>query len=117
MWMAPNLVTLVGLVINCFGAVLFWFWDLKFARDAEIPFWVYVLSVFCLFAYQTLDAIDGKQARRTGTSSPLGQLFDHGCDAFAVIAIFAVLAHGIRTETSFYGDAFMLSGAIAFYAC
>jgi hypothetical protein len=23
------------------------------------------------------------QARRTGTSSPLGQLFDHGCDALA----------------------------------
>lgn len=28
-----------------------------------------------------MDAIDGKQARRTGTSSPLGELFDHGCDA------------------------------------
>jgi hypothetical protein len=31
--------------------------------------------------YQTLDAIDGKQARRTGTSSPMGELFDHGCDS------------------------------------
>lgn len=31
-----------------------------------------------LFAYQTFDAIDGKQARRTGTGSPLGELFDHG---------------------------------------
>jgi hypothetical protein len=28
--------------------------------------------------YQTLDALDGKQARRTKTSSPLGELFDHG---------------------------------------
>jgi ethanolaminephosphotransferase len=28
-----------------------------------------------------LDAVDGKQARRTNQSSPLGQLFDHGCDA------------------------------------
>lgn len=28
-----------------------------------------------------MDAIDGKQARRTGTSSPLGEFFDHGCDA------------------------------------
>jgi len=26
--------------------------------------------------------MDGKQARRTGNSSPLGMLFDHGCDAF-----------------------------------
>lgn len=31
-----------------------------------------------LFLYQSLDAIDGKQARRTGTSGPLGELFDHG---------------------------------------
>jgi ethanolaminephosphotransferase len=28
--------------------------------------------------YQSLDAIDGKQARRTQTSGPLGELFDHG---------------------------------------
>jgi phosphatidylglycerophosphate synthase len=31
--------------------------------------------------YQNLDALDGKQARRTGNSTPLGELFDHGCDA------------------------------------
>ena len=31
-----------------------------------------------LWMYQSLDAIDGKQARRTGTSGPLGEMFDHG---------------------------------------
>jgi len=31
-----------------------------------------------------LDAMDGKQARRTKSSSPLGQLFDHGCDSFSL---------------------------------
>ena len=36
-----------------------------------------------IFIYQTLDAIDGKQARRTGSSSPLGELFDHGCDSLS----------------------------------
>ena len=35
----------------------------------------------CLWLYSTFDNVDGKQARRTGTSSPLGELFDHGCDA------------------------------------
>jgi hypothetical protein len=30
-----------------------------------------------LFIYQSFDAIDGKQARRTQSSSPLGELFDH----------------------------------------
>lgn len=32
----------------------------------------------------TLDNLDGRQARRTGTSSPLGHLFDHGCDTLNV---------------------------------
>ena len=80
--MAPNLVTLIGLVVNMFGCAIFYFWDTKFDKNADIPVWVYLLSVSCLFFYQTMDAIDGKQARRTGSSSPLGQLFDHGCDAF-----------------------------------
>ena len=33
-----------------------------------------ILSLF----YKTFDAVDGKQARRTNSSSPLGELFDHG---------------------------------------
>ncbi|POW13395.1 hypothetical protein PSTT_03775, partial [Puccinia striiformis] len=43
--------------------------------------WLYVSFAMGLWIYQSLDAIDGKQARRTGTSGPLGELFDHGCDA------------------------------------
>jgi ethanolaminephosphotransferase len=39
------------------------------------------MCAITLWAYQLLDASDGKQARRTGNSSPLGLLFDHGCDA------------------------------------
>lgn len=65
---------------------------------------VYFSFAIGLFIYQSFDAIDGKQgklvtqplralsrfltqnpnpfkARRTGASSPLGELFDHGCDA------------------------------------
>jgi len=30
-----------------------------------------------------VDGIDGKQARRTKTSSVLGELFDHGLDAWS----------------------------------
>ena len=37
-----------------------------------------------VWTYMTLDAVDGKQARRTNTSSPLGQLFDHGVDAVVI---------------------------------
>jgi ethanolaminephosphotransferase len=45
------------------------------------PHWVYYSFAFGLWAYSTMDNIDGKQARRTGTSSPLGELFDHGIDS------------------------------------
>ncbi len=45
------------------------------------PAWANLLCAFGLFVYQSLDAIDGKQARRTNSSTPLGELFDHGCDA------------------------------------
>jgi hypothetical protein len=58
--------------------------------DTTIAPWLYLVGLLGHFLYQTFDAIDGKQARRTGTSSPLGQLFDHGCDAFItnVVGIF-----------------------------
>ena len=42
---------------------------------------MYLLTGLGIFLYQSLDAIDGKQARRTNSSSPLGELFDHGCDS------------------------------------
>ena len=37
-----------------------------------------------IVVYVNLDCMDGKQARRTNSSNSLGQLFDHGCDAFCV---------------------------------
>jgi len=38
-----------------------------------------------IFIYQTLDNVDGKQARRTQESSALGELFDHGCDSLFLL--------------------------------
>ena len=54
----------------------------------QIPAWVLILAAIGLFVYQTLDACDGKQARRTGNSSSLGELFDHGCDAVSTSKLF-----------------------------
>jgi len=42
---------------------------------------VYYSFAAGLWMYSTMDNIDGKQARRTGTSSGLGELFDHGIDS------------------------------------
>jgi len=46
-----------------------------------------------MFAYQTFDGCDGKHARNTKSSSIVGELFDHGCDAVSNIWIHTVLVH------------------------
>lgn len=56
---------------------------LKMGVCLQAPRWTFMLCAIGLFVYQSLDAIDGKQARRTDSSSPLGELFDHGCDSIS----------------------------------
>ena len=68
--------------INCLSSSRLQVWYCPNA--SERPPWPATLAAAIgLFLYQSLDAIDGKQARRTGTSSPLGELFDHGCDSLS----------------------------------
>ena len=55
--------------------------------STAVPSWLYFLSGFMVWFYQTMDAVDGKQARRTNSSSPLGQLFDHGCDGLQTLIV------------------------------
>lgn len=59
------------------------------------PGWCYALGAVSIFFYQTMDAVDGKQARRTGASSPLGQLFDHGCDAITTTTMTSIFFYSI----------------------
>lgn len=61
----------------------------SFSPDAkhEPPRWACALCAVGLFIYQSLDAIDGKQARRTGSANPLGELFDHGCDSLSTVFV------------------------------
>lgn len=66
----------------------------------EPPRWACALCALGLFIYQSLDAIDGKQARRTNSSSPLGELFDHGCDSISTI--FVALSACISAQLGFY---------------
>lgn len=66
----------------------------------EPPRWACGLCALGLFFYQSLDAIDGKQARRTNSSSPLGELFDHGCDSISTI--FVALSACISAQIGFY---------------
>ena len=49
-----------------------------------IPQWFFVMQGFSYFIYRMFDEMDGKQARKTGNSSPLGLIFDHGVDSLTV---------------------------------
>jgi phosphatidylglycerophosphate synthase len=64
------------------------------------PWWAHILCSIGLFAYQSLDAIDGKQARRTNSSTPLGELFDHGCDAVSTVFVIIGLCVSLRLGLS-----------------
>lgn len=55
-------------------------YDLK----PNYPPWIAIALGISMLVYQHLDNLDGKQARRTENSSPLGLLFDHGVDAIVV---------------------------------
>ncbi|KAH0811648.1 hypothetical protein GEV33_011141 [Tenebrio molitor] len=76
--------------------------NLWYSPDAkkEAPRWACGLCGFGLFVYQSLDAIDGKQARRTGTANPLGELFDHGCDSISTV--FVALSACIAVQLGYY---------------
>jgi phosphatidylglycerophosphate synthase len=93
-WMAPNLITMIGFFFMMATLALFVGFDATFVGD--VPSWVFYFCAVSYFLYQTLDACDGKQARKTGASSPLGQLFDHGCDSVSFLAFFIAMGHIFR---------------------
>ncbi|XP_022921034.2 choline/ethanolaminephosphotransferase 1 isoform X1 [Onthophagus taurus] len=98
LWLAPNLITIVGLLVNVVTTlILIWY-----SPDAkqEPPAWTCALCALGLFVYQSLDAIDGKQARRTGSANPLGELFDHGCDSISTV--FVALAACTSVQLGYY---------------
>ncbi|XP_063833694.1 ethanolaminephosphotransferase 1-like [Ostrinia nubilalis] len=110
-WVAPNVLTFAGFLLTVLDFFLLSYYDYSYYAASSLarnetsveplaapllheeviprPLW-FALAVFLFLAY-TLDGIDGKQARRTQTSGPLGELFDHGLDSYSVFFIPACL--------------------------
>ncbi|KAG0073368.1 hypothetical protein BGZ89_004207 [Linnemannia elongata] len=87
--MAPNTIT--GLGFLCVVANLLTMFYYAPDMTGVCPSWAYYSFGIGLFVYQSLDAIDGKQARRTGTSGPLGELFDHAMRSANRMPTFVIL--------------------------
>ncbi|KAF8553803.1 Choline/ethanolaminephosphotransferase [Imleria badia] len=82
---APNTLTLLGFITVLLNILMLLIYDPLYYTDKDSPNtppqWIYFTWALGLFMYQTFDGVDGKHARRSGTASALGELFDHGCDA------------------------------------
>lgn len=93
MWLAPNMLTFVGFLMMAFACFLLSYYDYHYWASSgnigtvPIPAWVFLAVSILIFVSYTLDGIDGKQARRTGTCGPLGELFDHGLDSWTAVLI------------------------------
>lgn len=68
-----------------------------------------------VFFYMTMDAIDGKQARRTNTSSPLGDIMDHGTDVLVMGAVTVGLATMLGIVDRWTFLPLMLMGQLSCY--
>ncbi|CAG9578787.1 unnamed protein product [Danaus chrysippus] len=112
-WVAPNLLTFSGFLLTVINFLLFSYYDYGFhalskenVTNDSIPNWVWAVTAVNLFVAYTLDGIDGKQARRTGSSGPLGELFDHGLDSYSTVLIptclYSIFGRDELTPLRFY---------------
>uniref|UniRef100_A0A8C5MIK5 Ethanolaminephosphotransferase 1 n=1 Tax=Leptobrachium leishanense TaxID=445787 RepID=A0A8C5MIK5_9ANUR len=101
-WLAPNLITFSGFLLLVFNFFMMAFFDPDFYASASgqehVPSWVWIVAGILNFTAYTLDGVDGKQARRTNSSTPLGELFDHGLDSWAciyfVVTVYSIFGRG-----------------------
>lgn len=79
----PNTVSIGGLVCGAIAGLCYANW-----RD---PWWV-VAGFLWMVGWHVLDGLDGKLARATGKSSPLGRVIDGICDYFVFFFVLVPIA-------------------------
>jgi len=86
---APNTITAIGFIFLLSNHIISILWCGLGTTGAtcELPPPFFLWFAFSVFFYQVMDNLDGKQARKTGSSSALGELFDHGCDSLYMLLI------------------------------
>ncbi|TPX17166.1 uncharacterized protein E0L32_003284 [Thyridium curvatum] len=105
LWLAPNMVTLIGFffILGNIGLLVLFMPDLVgpvgSPRQDLRPL---PTGHGRADDEDTMDNLDGKQARRTGTSSGLGELFDHGIDSLncTLASLLETAAMGLGTSHS-----------------
>jgi ethanolaminephosphotransferase len=103
---SPNLITLVGGLFNLVPSIML-VYLYGSGISGELPPWFCIFLGVSFFLYSMCDNIDGKQARKTKSSSPLGMLFDHGIDAITAFINPFILARLLSL-----GNADMVTGML-----
>jgi len=83
-WISANVVT-VGAAAPL---IISWLLSCIYSLNPEnegLPWWLLIFAAFGEFFFQTMDAVDGKHARRLGTSSSLGDFLDHVMDSVSIM--------------------------------
>ncbi|KAJ4000283.1 choline ethanolaminephosphotransferase [Lentinula boryana] len=115
---APNTITLSGLCIVILNFITLLYYDPSYVTEkggAHVPQWIYFTWGIGLFLYQSFDAVDGKQARRTGMAGPLGEMFDHGCDALNTTLEAIIAAQALNLGQSWWTLASQVAALGNFY--
>lgn len=83
----PNTVSFTGMGCGALAGLCYWHW-----RDGTA--WV-VAGFALMVAWHVMDGLDGKLARASGKTSPLGRLIDGLCDYLVFVLVLLPLALGI----------------------
>jgi phosphatidylglycerophosphate synthase len=87
----PNAITHAGHLINFVGLAIAF---TAYAMGVKGG-WAFAVAALCLHLYNWCDNADGAHARRTGRTSAMGELLDHGLDVLNVTYIACLSAIGI----------------------
>lgn len=124
-WLAPNLLTFSGWSLLFMIYAVTCYYDPHFTASVgddeskRLPSIWWLIFAFAHFAAHTFDGCDGKQARRTNSSSPLGELFDHGLDSSAAflipMSLFSLFGHGFSSVSLLELYHIMLACLLGFF--
>lgn len=75
---SPNGITLFGFAMDVLGVIFLIVLKDENGYSSRLACLLYAI-LSSIYVY--MDMLDGKQSRKLGCNSPMGQLFDHGCDS------------------------------------
>ena len=114
-WMAPNVITLIGMLFIIVSHVQYWYYSTGKGIESDPPSWVHFLAGVNILLYSLFDNMDGKQSRKTKSSSTYGMLLDHGVDCLVSIMLSMNLNAALRGQHPFSFYSVVLVAVIPLY--